>query len=298
MSQIIVVGCGTMGLQIAMQFARFGLEVTLYDSHPRALTEGRKRMNEIVALWLSEQRMQMLEVAAMRGRITWKSELDESYPLCELLIESVPEIPKIKADVYAQFQCRIPDNAIIATNSSYLTPSMLLRGVRAPERFAALHFHDPVWHANVVDVMPHRGTSREVVDRLVEWALKIDQIPIVCRKERIGYVFNAMLQAFLKSALELANSGVAEFDDIDRAWMAILKTDIGPFGILDRIGLDTVRTIATFWASSSKDAAHQSMMAWLEELTTSGRLGVKSGEGFYRYPSPAYQQKDFLRSRL
>jgi 3-hydroxybutyryl-CoA dehydrogenase len=154
-----------------------------------------------------------------------------------------------------------------------------------------------VWHANVVDIMPHAGTDPAAVEQLVAFARRIDQVPIVCRQERHGYVFNAMLQSFLQTALTLHTSGVASFQDVDRAWMGVMKTPIGPFGILDRIGLDTVHDIASFWVLASRDAQQRKILELLGEMTAVGRLGVKTGWGFYRYPHPEFERAGFLQGQ-
>ena len=122
-----------------------------------------------------------------------------------------------------------------------------------PERLVALHFHLPVWDANVADVMAHPGTSADVVETVTAFARRIGQIPIVAGRESSGYVFNAMLSALIDAALRLVAGGVAEVADVDRAWMGVMKMPIGPFGIIDAVGLDTVWKITDFWAGATGD---------------------------------------------
>jgi 3-hydroxybutyryl-CoA dehydrogenase len=165
-----------------------------------------------------------------------------------------------------------------------------------PDRFAALHFHQPVWSSNVVDVMPLPGTSPETTDLLWAFARKLGQIPIFVRKESPGYVFNAMYNAINREAITLAANGVASIEDVDRAWMGIFKMPIGPFGMLDGVGLDTVWHISDYWASRTGDAQLRRNAAFLKEYVDRGLVGVKSGEGFYRHPGPAYARPDFVTS--
>jgi 3-hydroxybutyryl-CoA dehydrogenase len=103
----------------------------------------------------------------------------------------------------------------------------------------ALHFHPPVWPHNIVDVMPHKGTDPAITARVLEFARSIGQIPIHLQRESHNYIFNAMFSAVNREALTLAANGVATVEDIDRAWMGIMKMPVGPFGMMDLVGLDT-----------------------------------------------------------
>ena len=116
-----------------------------------------------------------------------------------------------------------------------------------PDRLCALHFHD-ISITNIVDVMPHPGTAPEVTELVTSFAQAIGQIPIVLTKENNGYVFNNMLMALMDSALSMAASDVTSIHEIDRSWMGIMHTLVGPFGIMDSIGLDTVWKVTDYWA--------------------------------------------------
>ncbi|MFH1475217.1 MAG: acetoacetate decarboxylase family protein, partial [Chloroflexota bacterium] len=189
-----------------------------------------------------------------------------------------------------------PSRTIFTTNTSSLLPSTFAAATGRPDRFAALHFHVPVWSSNVVDVMPHAGTSPETIELLLAFARRIGQIPIFVRKESSGYVFNAMYNAINREAITLAANGIASVEDVDRAWMGIMKMPIGPFGMLDGVGLDTVWHITDYWAGRTADAQLRRNAAYLKGYVDRACLGVKSGEGFYRYPDPAYTRPDFVTS--
>jgi 3-hydroxybutyryl-CoA dehydrogenase len=163
-----------------------------------------------------------------------------------------------------------------------------------PAQFVALHFHTYVWDSNVVDIMPHPGTAPETVELLYAFAKRIGQIPIVLNKENYGYVFNAMLNALNTAAVKLAVDGVASVEDIDRAWMGVMKTPIGPFGILDVVGLKTVWDIVQFWATTLNDPQLQANANFLKQYVDKDWSGVKTGRGFYTYPDPAYARPGFL----
>jgi 3-hydroxybutyryl-CoA dehydrogenase len=142
--------------------------------------------------------------------------------------------------------------------------------------------------------MPHPGTAPEVVELLQTFARKIGQIPIVLDKEQHGYVFNTMLNALNRAAISLAAKKVTSVENIDRAWMGIMKTPVGPMGILDIVGLDTAWHITEFWANTLNDPELRMNADYLKSYVDQGWLGVKSGRGFYSYPDPVYQQPDFI----
>jgi 3-hydroxybutyryl-CoA dehydrogenase len=200
----------------------------------------------------------------------------------------------LKSNVFAQFNQLCPTRTVFTTNTSSFVPSMFAEASGRPGQFAALHFHHEVWVSNVVDIMPHPGTAQETVDLLRAFAGRIGQIPIVSQKENHGYVFNAMLNALNDAALTLAANGVAKVEDVDRAWMGVMKMPIGPFGILDGVGLDTAWDITQHWATVLGDPQLQKNADFLKQYIDQGYLGAKSGRGFYTYPNPAYQRPGFL----
>jgi 3-hydroxybutyryl-CoA dehydrogenase len=149
----------------------------------------------------------------------------------------------------------------------------------------------------IVDVMPHPGTSKETMDLVTVFAERIGQIPIVLDKETNGYVFNNMLMAILDSALNLASRKVAPVTEIDRSWMGVLHTLIGPFGIMDSVGLDTVWKITDYWANVRNDAQAKLNASFLKEYIDKGHLGMKTGQGFYSYPNPGYSKPGFIEGK-
>ena len=128
------------------------------------------------------------------------------------------------------------------------------------------------------------------------FARRIGQIPIRLRKENFGYVFNALYTAINRAALTLVTNGVASVQDVDRAWIGIMKMPIGPFGMLDGVGLDTVWHITDYWARQLGDPQIRANADFVRTYLDRGRLGVKSGAGFYDYPDPAYAAPGFLES--
>jgi 3-hydroxybutyryl-CoA dehydrogenase len=142
--------------------------------------------------------------------------------------------------------------------------------------------------------MPHRETSRKTIELVHDFAKRIGQIPIYLKKESHFYVFNAMYFALNRAAIKLVRNGVASIEDIDRSWMGITKMEIGPFGMLDGVGIDTACEICQYWAKEYSDPELQATADFLDDYADKGRLGIKSGQGFYTYPNPIYQQPGFL----
>jgi 3-hydroxybutyryl-CoA dehydrogenase len=211
----------------------------------------------------------------------------------DFISESVPEDPVLKGKVFGQFHKLCPERTIFTTNTSMLVPSMFAKATGRPEKLVALHFHD-VRSTNVVDVMPHPGSAPEVTRLVHDFAVSIGQIVIVLHRENSGYVFNTMLSSLFSSALTLASRNVSSIEDIDRSWMGVMHTAMGPFGIMDQVGLSTVWIITDYWAKKTGDAQAQANADFLKQYVDKGHLGFKTNQGFYSYPNPAYTDQNFL----
>ena len=292
--RILTVGAGTMGHQIGFLCAMNGYDVVVYDVAPNSLDAARKRVAQLADRFGKSGRLPAGEKAAVLGRITFTSNAEAAAAEVDIVTESVPEDPKLKGKVFAQFNRLCPPRTVFTTNTSTLVPSMFAEATGRPDRFLAFHFHD-ILLTDVVDVMPHPGTSAESVELVRAFAERLHQTVIVLERENVGYVFNAMLSDLFKSALTLAANGVAAVEDIDRSWMGVLQSPVGPFGMMDKVGLDTVWKINDYWATATGDAQMAANAAFLKTLVDDGRLGVKNGAGFYTYPSPLFHQTDFLK---
>jgi 3-hydroxybutyryl-CoA dehydrogenase len=291
--RIFIIGSGTMGQQIGLQCALHAYDVILYDIAPEALQTASAQIKTYAAGLVSQNRLTPSEAESALARIHFSSNPQDASG-ADLVSESVPEDPALKAKVFAQFNQICPPHTIFTTNTSTLIPSMFAEATGRPGQFAALHFHSLVWDSNVVDIMPHPGTAPETVAVIQAFARRIGQIPIILHKESHQYVFNAMLGALNTAALKLAVDGIATVEDIDRAWMGVMKTPIGPFGIMDLVGLKTVWDITHYWATVTGDAQLQANASFLKAYVDKEWLGMKTGRGFYAYPDPAYARPDFL----
>jgi 3-hydroxybutyryl-CoA dehydrogenase len=291
---ILVVGAGTMGQQIAFQCAMHGFDVALHDIDSAALGRALERVRGFADSLTRRGRLSPDEAAAAVARVRPAGDLAAAAGDADLVSESVPEDPALKGRVFAHLNTLCPPETIFTTNTSTLPPSLFAAAAGRPDRFCALHFHLPTWDANVADVMAHAGTSDETLETVAAFARRIGQIPIVLHQEHPGYIFNDMFNALNTAAINLAATGVVPIEDVDRAWMGIMKTPTGPGGWLDAIGLDTVWKITNYWAGLSADPRLRQNADFLKRYIDQGRLGIKTGRGFYGYPDPAYRQSGFL----
>jgi 3-hydroxybutyryl-CoA dehydrogenase len=293
---VLVIGAGTLGGQIALQCAMHGYQVNLYDISDEALAKGMALIKGYADSMLAEGLQNEAQMAAALERLHPSTDAAASATQADLVSESVPEDPQLKGKVFAQFNGLCPEHTVFTTNTSSLVPSMYAEATGRPDRFAALHFHGYVWISNVVDIMPHPGTAVETMDLLEAFARRIGQIPIRLEKENYSYVFNSMLNALLRSATSLAARDVTTYQNVDRAWMGVMKTPVGPFGILDQVGIETAWHINQYWAGTLKDADLQKNADFLKTYVDQGWLGVKSGHGFYTYPNPEYSKPEFIKN--
>jgi 3-hydroxybutyryl-CoA dehydrogenase len=292
---ILILGGGTMGQKISIQCAMYGFNVVIYDINDEILADTKKIVEKMTARY---QKMGVIKDASIEpilARISYTSNLEEAAKNADLVNESVPEDPKLKAKVFAQLHTLCPAHTIFTTNTSTLLPSMFADKTGRPERFLALHYHNP-GSDRIVDVMPHPGTDPQMVEIVEKFAKDTGMIPIVLKKENIGYVFNSMFSALLASALTLAANDVASIEDIDRAWMDMMHSIIGPFGIMDSVGIETVYKVTAYWADVTKNKQNLKNAEFLKKYVERKELGIKTGKGFYSYPDPAYMVPGFIEN--
>jgi 3-hydroxybutyryl-CoA dehydrogenase len=294
--KVVILGAGTMGQQIGFQSALHGYDVMLYDIDEGAFEKALTRIKKIASGMVKRGKIAGEEAEGAFSRITTTSDPGEAADEADFVSESVPEDPQMKGKVFARFNELCPLRTIFTTNTSTLVPSMFAEETGRPEKFAALHFHD-IRTNNIVDIMPHPGTSPETLKLIEDFASSIGQVAIVLHKEQNGYVFNTMLSSWFSAALTLAANDVASVEDIDRSWMGIMNMSIGPFGIMDQIGLSTVWIITEYWANEADDPQGRKNAGFVKEYVDKGLLGAKAGKGFYEYPDAAYRRPDFLASK-
>jgi 3-hydroxybutyryl-CoA dehydrogenase len=291
---IFSLGAGTMGQQIALQCAMHGYVVTVYDLSSDGLRDAAARVRAHAEGLVEKKRLTPSASSEALSRITFTRKPEDAAD-ADLLTESIPEDPDLKAKVFAQFNKICPPRAIFTTNTSTLLPSMYAEATGRPAQFAALHFYQFVWEANLVDIMPHAGTSPETVELLRAFARRIGLVPLILKKEHARYVMNDFMDAINSTAIRLFESGVASVQDIDRAFMIVLGVPRGPFAMLDHVGLDTVWHIMESNARlADSPEALTAADKFKKRYIDKGLLGVKAGKGFYTYPNPAYERPGFL----
>ncbi len=278
--RVLIVGAGWVGRQVAARMAQHGLEVWLFD---------RKRLVcEQAVAWMQSLDGTANPNVAATNYGDWISRVhiadDLQLSEIQLVVENVPEQISLKRRVLQEVSQRFLPPTIIASNSSYFTPSVLSRFVESPSRFAHVHFHVPVLHESVADIVGCEHTDPQVLDQLALMSARIGQPPLRLRHEHPGYVFNWLLQSVLRASLELVAQDVVDPQDVDRSWKAVTGMSLGPFGMMDQIGLDVIEQVLSNarWAEPSTVTLDQ-LIAVLQPPLSQGHLGVKTQRGFYDY---------------
>lgn len=278
---LTVLGTGVLGSQIAFQAAFHGFAVTAYDVDEDALAKARDRFTRLAGIYRAQvggASEGKTEAALANLRLT--ADLGDAVVDADLVIEAVPELLELKRDVYRKLAELAPAKAIFATNSSTLLPSDLKDFTGRPDRFLALHYANNIWAQNIAEVMGTAETDPAVYAAVVDFARNSGLEPIEIKKEKAGYVLNSLLVPLLNAAAGLLLQGVADPHTIDKTWRIATGAPSGPFQIYDVVGLTTAYNIA----SASPDAGSQVFAQYLKEhYIDQGKLGVASGEGFYKY---------------
>ncbi len=294
--KLTVLGAGVLGGQIAWHSAFRGKTVTVYDPIPAAIDRARIAQQSYEHIYRTQLGASDAVIGAARGRLTYVGDLRRAVAGADLVIEAVPEVPDIKTRVYAEMAPLLPAQAIVATNSSTLLPRDFAQSTGRPDRYCALHFANLIWAMNVVEIMGHAGTTRETLAAVTHFAIDIGMVPIAVPKEQNGYVLNSWLVPLLTAAVGLVANGVATAEDVDRTYMIANRgCAMGPCGIVDVVGMKTAYDIAAYWGSVRKDEQMLRNAAFIKErFLDRGLQGMLGGEGFYRYPAPAYAEPSFL----
>jgi 3-hydroxybutyryl-CoA dehydrogenase len=293
---VTIAGAGVLGSQIAWQTAFNGFNVTVYDVFENGLEQGKRFHQQFAELFLTTRGASQEQIDATFARLSYTTDLADAVKDADLISESVPESIEIKVDFYTKLAKVAPEKTIFTTNTSSLLPSQFAEYTGRPEKFVALHFANGIWDANVGEVMGHEGTATATFDRVVEFAREIGMVPIPVHKEQNGYVLNSLLIPFLGAAADLAVNGVADPETIDKTWMITSGVKMGPFATMDIIGMQTMYNLEKMWGEILNDPVRLARAEFVKtNFIDQGKMGVQSGEGFYKYPNPAYEQPDFLK---
>lgn len=288
-NKVLILGAGTLGLRVGLQSAISGFETTIYDINEKAFEAAIKTHGVILKSLIKHGKLTHEQAEEAKARFTFTTNAEQAAEDADFLNESVTENLELKRKVWAQFGELCPEKTLFTSNTSYLLGSQIADASGRPERFCNFHFHD-VFYSNVVDVMPHETTAEWISPFLMEMGKVLWQTPVYVKKENHGYIFNYMLMALIGAAGSLKTMDVGSIEDIDRSWMGNFKMEMGPFGVLDTVGLDTAWHIT----SGQPDKKSQAFAALLKTYIDAGKLGVKTGEGFYTYPNPKFKQEGFI----
>ena len=293
---VTVAGSGVLGYQIAFQTAFYGFNVTVYDINDEVLEKAKAKFDILAESYKKDLKATEEQLAATKANLQYNSNLAEAVQDADLLIEAVPENPQIKIGFYEQLAKVAPAKTVFATNSSTMLPSQFAEYTGRPAQFVALHFANEIWKHNTGEVMKHPGTSDETFNSVLEFAKQIGMVALPIYKEQPGYIVNSLLVPLLSAALDLYVNEEADVETIDKTWMVATGAPVGPFGILDVVGVTTAYNINKMAADKTQNPTKIKAAAMLKEnYIDKNKLGVATGEGFYKYPNPAYWEKNFLK---
>ncbi|WP_226646860.1 3-hydroxyacyl-CoA dehydrogenase [Mesobacillus subterraneus] len=292
---ITVAGSGVLGSQIAFQTAYSGFNVSVYDISDEAIEGAKNRIMLLKPRYQQDLGASEQDLDAAYNRITFYSDLSQAVKDADLVIEAVPEVIGIKTDFYTKLGQAAPEKTVFATNTSTLLPSQFAEATGRPEKFLALHFANEIWKNNTAEVMMHPGTDKAVFDDLLEFAKAIGMVALPLYKEQPGYILNSLLVPFLEAGQMLLMKEVADPETIDKTWMIATGAPKGPFAILDIVGITTAYNISNAKGEAGVPGFKELAELLKTEYIDKGKLGVATGEGFYKYPNPSYEQPGFLK---
>jgi 3-hydroxybutyryl-CoA dehydrogenase len=282
-----VLGCGLMGSGIAQVAATAGFDVTVLEVEQKFLDKGFAGIDKSLAKFAERppekggiSAQQKDEIRARLKGTTNKQDLSNCDIIIEAIIESVPE----KKTMYASLDAIVKKEAIFATNTSSISVTELLTSTKRPERFIGLHFFNPVPLMKLVEVVRTIATAPEVYDAAYEFAMKLGKVP-VRTSDKTGFIVNRLLVPYLLDAVRAYEEGVGSIEDIDNAMKLGCGYPMGPFTLLDFVGLDTTYYITHVMYDEFKERRFASPPL-LKRLVMAGWYGRKSGKGFYDYADP------------
>lgn len=314
--KIVVIGGGVLGSQIAFQTAYCGYDVTIWLRSEESVKRAKEKidklkenylksldyMNKDKNMWargLAEDdkfdyQECLKKVEDAYKNMNYEIDLAKAVKDADLVIESLAENANDKRDFYIKVSQLLDEKTVLVTNSSTLLPSSFAKYTGRPEKYLALHFANSIWKNNTAEVMGHDQTDKKYFDEVVEFAKSINMVALPIVKEKSGYLLNSMLVPFLLSAFDLMAGGVSDPESIDKAWTLATGSPNGPFRIMDTVGLITVKNIVEQYQKvpgllspllkkMMMPYNFKNMLSILNKYIDEGKLGVASGEGFYKY---------------
>lgn len=306
---VTVAGAGVLGSQIAFQSAYKGFNLTVWVRSEGSIERAKPKFERLKNIYLQTlEAMKTNPAAYCRGladspdvtpeqidelktqvekayeNLTFTTDYEAAGENADLVIEAIAEDPKQKIAFYQALAPHLGPETILCTNSSTLLPSQFAEYTGRPDKYLALHFANEIWRNNTAEVMGNAGTDQKYYDQVVEFAKNIGMVPLCLKKEQPGYILNSMLVPFLMSAEGLWANDVADPETIDKTWMLATGAPLGPFRILDVVGLETAYNIGIMNpAAKNPTTTAGKISAKLKEMIDAGHTGVNAGQGFYTY---------------
>ena len=277
-----VLGCGLMGSGIAQVAAQAGYDTVVREVEQQYLDKGFKGIEKSLGRFVDKGTMSAADRDACVGRLKGTTSLDDLAD-CDIVIEAIIENAELKKETYAQLDKIVKPEAIFASNTSSLTITELSMATARPKQFVGLHFFNPVPLMKLVEVVRTILTSDEAFDSAFEFAKSLGKEPVACR-DNSGFIVNRLLVPYLIDAIRAFEEGVGSIEDIDKAMQLGCGYPMGPFTLLDFVGLDTTYYITDVMFEEYREKRFASP-ALLRKMVLAGRYGRKSGAGFYDYAS-------------
>ncbi|WP_055443579.1 3-hydroxyacyl-CoA dehydrogenase [Lacinutrix himadriensis] len=293
---VTIAGSGVLGYQIAFLTAFHGFKVTVYDINDAVLDKAKAKFETMSEAFKRDLNATQEQLDKTDQNLNYTSDLAEAVKDADLLIEAVPENPKIKIEFYHKLAKVAPEKTVFVTNSSTLLPSQFADATGRPAKFLALHFANNIWMHNTAEVMGHATTDPQNFKDVVAFAKAIGMLALPLHKEQPGYILNSLLVPLLSAATNLLVNDVADVQTIDKTWIKATGAPVGPFGILDIVGITTAYNINQIAAEKTNNPITIKTVKYLKEnFIDKNKLGISTGEGFYKYPNPAFKNPDFLK---
>jgi 3-hydroxybutyryl-CoA dehydrogenase len=278
--KIAVLGAGQMGNGITQVAACAGYEVTMIDIKQEFVDKGIATIEKSLAKLVSKERMSQADADAARSRIVGATERSTAGD-ADLVVEAIPEIPELKFSTFAELDQICKEGAILASNTSSISINEIAAATNRPNRVIGMHFMNPVPIMKLVEVINGSETDKEVTAAVIEASEKMGKIPLCCN-DSPGFVSNRILCPMINEAILTLQDGVAEPEAIDGIMKLGMNHPIGPLALSDLIGNDTVLHIMNVLHSGLEDDKY-APAPLLVQMVEEGKLGRKTGQGFYSY---------------
>jgi 3-hydroxybutyryl-CoA dehydrogenase len=280
--KLAVIGAGSMGAQIAQQAALRGIDVSLQDTDPSQLRKAQESNRGHLAHRVDRGRLAQDDADAAVHRVSLETDLGSAVGDAEFVIEAVFENLELKRAIFRELDSLAPPDAVLASNSSTMGISEIAGESQRPERCVNMHFFFPVLVMDLVEIVRGPRTSDSTVERAIALAREMGRTSVVLHREIDGFIVNRVLHAATQEAYRLLDAGVASFEDIDTAVEKGLNWPMGPFRLGDFSGLDVTYNARKHMYEVTGDERYRPSPQ-LEAKVKAGKLGRKTGEGWYRY---------------